>query len=456
MRVPSFVTPRNTTAAVILTVGALAILIEYPGTIEYDAMAQLLEGRAGVYSFWHPPVMSWLLGLADAAVTGAGLFAAGQALTAFGALAALMWLPLRVKWTALWALPLLLLPQVFAFQGIVWKDVLFADASLAGFVLLALAAAHWNPARRRFALLGGSVLFLALAALTRQNGLLLVPAAALALGLVVRRRESSWRRGAIFGVAFFAATVAAVAGATGLLMLRHDGEDATGYQFKLLHVYDLTGMIRRNPTIELKVLDREAPEFARVIRGDGARLYSPERNDTMEQSQGIEAGLDVTPPDVLSRQWREAVLHHPGTWLIVRAEDFAWVFLQIHPERCVPFAAGVGNEPEFLPDLEMKSRFDARDRVLLGYDKFFVGTPFYSHAFFALIAIAALWPMARRRRSEDIAMIGMLGGLLAFAVSFFVISIACDYRYLYALDLGAVAAALYLAADWPGIKRAAK
>jgi hypothetical protein len=29
-----------------------------------------------------------------------------------------------------------------------------------------------------------------------------------------------------------------------------------------------------------------------------------------------------------------------------------------------------------------------------------------------------------------------------------VISIACDYRYLYVLDLSAIAAALYLLADW--------
>ena len=41
----------------------------------------------------------------------------------------------------------------------------------------------------------------------------------------------------------------------------------------------------------------------------------------------------------------------------------------------------------------------------------------------------------------------MLGGALTFTASFAVISIACDYRYLYFLDLSAIAAALYLAAS---------
>ena len=40
----------------------------------------------------------------------------------------------------------------------------------------------------------------------------------------------------------------------------------------------------------------------------------------------------------------------------------------------------------------------------------------------------------------------MLASAFAFAASFAVISIACDYRYLYDLDLAVIAAALYLAA----------
>jgi hypothetical protein len=42
----------------------------------------------------------------------------------------------------------------------------------------------------------------------------------------------------------------------------------------------------------------------------------------------------------------------------------------------------------------------------------------------------------------------MLASALSFAASFAVISIACDYRYLYDLDLAVIAAALFAVATW--------
>jgi predicted PurR-regulated permease PerM len=46
-------------------------------------------------------------------------------------------------------------------------------------------------------------------------------------------------------------------------------------------------------------------------------------------------------------------------------------------------------------------------------------------------------------------MVGLIGAALGFTASFAVISLACDYRYLYFLDLAAVAALLYVALDPP-------
>jgi hypothetical protein len=37
---------------------------------------------------------------------------------------------------------------------------------------------------------------------------------------------------------------------------------------------------------------------------------------------------------------------------------------------------------------------------------------------------------------------------MLFTLSFFVISVACQYRYLYALDFSAIASVLYLLADF--------
>jgi hypothetical protein len=58
----------------------------------------------------------------------------------------------------------------------------------------------------------------------------------------------------------------------------------------------------------------------------------------------------------------------------------------------------------------------------------------------------ALVLLLRRGQGSDIAIAGLMAGALVFALSFYVISIACDYRYLYFLDMAAMTGALKLVA----------
>jgi len=95
----------------------------------------------------------------------------------------------------------------------------------------------------------------------------------------------------------------------------------------------------------------------------------------------------------------------------------------------------------------MAPRRDARDLALAHYAKGFMGTPVFSHAFYGILALAGLVLLLRRRAPGDIAMAFLLASALVFTASFFMISIACDYRYLYYLDMAALSAVFYLALD---------
>src|SRR5690349_9235184 len=120
--------PTLAAGGLILAGYGLSMAASLPGHLSYDSVIQLLEGRSGAYSGWHPPVMSWLLGLSDAVVPGAGLFVTGSAALLFGSLLSLLWIPRKVSWMApVVALFLILTPQLLLYQGIVWKDVLFAN-----------------------------------------------------------------------------------------------------------------------------------------------------------------------------------------------------------------------------------------------------------------------------------------------------------------------------------------
>src|SRR5713226_8995845 len=68
-------TSARTASAAILAAGAmLSLAVNYPGHLEFDGIMQLAEGKSRIYSNWHPPVMSWLLGLSAALRGDAWLF----------------------------------------------------------------------------------------------------------------------------------------------------------------------------------------------------------------------------------------------------------------------------------------------------------------------------------------------------------------------------------------------
>ena len=148
----------------------------------------------------------------------------------------------------------------------------------------------------------------------------------------------------------------------------------------------------------------------------------------------------------LAAQWRALILSHPLLYLRQRAAAFGWVLLTPKPAECVMAETGVDGDADALAAAGLAERETARDQALADYAEAFAATPVYSHALYAAAAIVFLILLLRRRADADIAVAALLGGALAFAASFAVISIACDYRYLYFLDLSAIAAALYLAA----------
>ena len=439
--------PRLWAATVIVAGYGITLAVNWPGHLEFDSIRQLLEGRRGVYSNWHPPIMSWMLGVSDAVVPGGALFVLFDATLAFGALLSSLWLVERPSW---WAVPAALvcvaLPQLFLFQAIVWKDVLFADALVAGFVALAHALHRWSSAVARFAWLALSVAMLALAILSRQNGLIVLPCAAFAL-LVGICRISGWPRGFVWAALFFMACGGLAFAANAMLQLRAAKEYAPVVQLEDLQLYDIGGMLKRDRSLPLLVLERARPALAHALRRNGPRLYTPVGHDRLTDDSEIRRWIKTSAPAV-NKQWRWLVLSHPATWLMVRVEDFSWVFLSRHPKQCLTFAVGVITIPADLKAANLGYRYDARDTWLNdSYATPLLNTPAFSHPVFAFAGILCFVLLVIRRRPADIAMAGLLIAAFLFALSFFVVSIACQYRYMFALDLSAIATTFYLLAD---------
>ena len=432
--------------AVILAGFVAMLALNLPGHLSYDSVIQLLDGRSGQYHTWHPPVMAFLLGLGDAVLRGSGLFMGLNAALCFLPLASLLWLKDKVTWlTVLAALGMALTPQLLLYQGILWKDVLFANAALAGFVCLAHVGSHWANPRTRFGLIAAAVAFFLLAALARQNGVIVIGIGALALGWIASRCSGARNTGITYGLTALVALALLMTAGTMALNLRSANDNGPAAQINQLRVYDLIGALVQDPGMPLPILQAQAPKLAARMRDDGVRLYSPLKIDTLEASQNLQDGI-ATPASAkpIAQEWRNLILHRPFLYLRVRAAVFAQVFLTPDLRQCVPYYVGVDGPADAMAELHLTRRWNASDRFLANYASRFVGTPIFSHVAFAALALVLLITLLRRKRPADIALAAMLVAALIFSLSFFAISIACDYRYLYALDLSALYALLYL------------
>ena len=441
------------TTAILLALGAaISVWLNFPGHMSYDSVVQLAEGRAGAYGLsGHPPVMSWLLGLADAVMPGPALFVLFDTVLIGCAMVSLVLLGRRVSWiSAMIAAGISTFPQLVIYPSIVWKDVLFAGAATAGFACLANAATRWETPRWRHAFCGLGLVLLILAALARQNGIVILPFAAIAVVWIAAISPSSpgIGRAILHGVAYLAAGLAITAGASGALTPHNTAPTAAVRgQFGNLQTYDMVRALALSPNTKMRVLRARAPWFERLLRQDGVTAFSPVRIDSLEPVME-RAGEHPDSTDLIAAQWKDMFLRDPWLYLRVRADAFRWVLMPPSQEDCVLILTGVDGPPEEMAALGLITRKTRQDDRLADYALWFASTPIYSHAAYGVVALSLMVGLVVRRRAADIAVAAMLAGALAFTAAFAVISIACDYRYLYDLDLAAIAASLYVAATW--------
>lgn len=425
----------------------LMLALNLPGQLSVDSVLQLHEGRTGVRDTFGPAIYARILGGFDAIQPGAGLYVTVSGSVLFASLLSLRFLRGRVSWLCVpVALAMVLSPTLLIYQGIVWKDVLFANLAAAGFVCLAFAAQAWSDRPFRWLVLLAALILFALAALLRQNGLIAVVLAALALAWTVR--SGGWPSSLAWGVGGLAAILLASAGLNAAASFRAEDPDrAMGVGMRILQHYDLVAAASIDPSYRFDAIDKVRPQNDDFIKAVADQAYSPQRVDRMEQAPTLIRRMFKTPRDAIQAEWRNLVLRQTDTYLAHRADAFRWVFLTPDLQACLPQHYGVAGPPDKLADLGLTAGAEPRHLALLRYGERFYGTPFFSHLAFAGLAVLVAGLLLLRRDPADWVMIAMLASALGFAASFFVISLACDYRYLYYLDLAAMVGVLYLAID---------
>ena len=440
-----------------LVVGAglvATLAANLPGQMSLDSVITLFEARTDVRQTWAPPVSSWLLKLFDGVVAGTGLYVTASAALLYFSLMSLVRLRGRATWGGVVLAALALAtPQFLIYQGIVWRDVLFANLSLAGFIMLGHAARHWRPGLSRILPLSGALACLTLAALVRQNGPILALAAAGVLAWTARsggRKASlAWGLGSLAAAGVLSLAVNQLAQPPEISKTLRPEAAAL-----ILEHYDVVGAKAHHPKLKLDAIGAADPAARDLLESQSAAHYSAARVDTLDADPVFRKTLWRVPAAVMQAQWRDVILHDPAAYALHRLDVFRWTLLTPELEKCLPVQVGVEGPAEMLAELDVQAGADRQDQALAAYAKRFYGTPIYSHLAWALVAVGMIVLLWRRGDAADWAIIGLLGGALAFAASFALISVACDYRYLYLLDVAAMTALIYVALDPPSRRRA--
>ena len=442
----------------VLAVGLLAMLgANLPGHLSYDSVAQLFEGHFHIRETWGPAHYAWVLGFFDQFIPGTSLYVTVSGALFFGTFAALGDLRPRLSWWApAMAAAVALLPQVMVFQGIVWKDVMFANCAVAGFVLIAHAARVWDRPRRRWALLIAALVLMAAGDQVRQNGIIAGGFAALALGVIAAGHAAAAR----FWGRVWRCAAWTVGGLMALLIVGHaetvlseppkaPTDTALGTGIRIVQSYDILGAMALDPDYRPAVLIAAAPRAVAVLHARAKADYSGRRVDFIDRDLPIQDAMNSISDKAFADQWFALILKNPGLYLRVRIEDFRWVFAPPVIDWCLPIYVGVDAPEDKMKPLGLAHRYVQSDIMLANYSSWFLDTPAYSHVFYAAVSVLLAGLLLWRRGPGDLPLAALQLAGVAFAASFFIISIACDYRYLYFTDLAAIVGLVYAAVDPP-------
>jgi hypothetical protein len=446
---------------VITVAGALASLVaDWPGHFSVDSVNQMSQARLGRYNDWHPPIMAWLLRWADRLTPGAPSFIVADTGLFFASLLVFATGERRPRWIGVAAMALVALsPQALIFQGVVWKDILFADTTIAAFAALALAGRFWRRPTARAASLAGALALFLIAALSRQTGIVIAAVGAasfVTIAWAVRPAPRGLGLAAPLGGGLALCALGGLAAAISFAFaLDSDGQPGRPAQVALLQTYDLAGVDHFDPRLAMPALHRHAPALEWFMRAEAGPRFRPGSIDYLDTLPAAEAVLPP-PGKLVAPDWKQMILQHPLLYLKVRAWVF-WVTLARPKSQSCPLVS-VGIQTDADDDLAragLETRIDAKDKLDDAYVEAFDGGPVLSHLLWGAVAIGllglGLFDVVRRgdRRPETLAAIGLLTAALAFVVSFLPVALACDYRYFYLLDLAAMTALVHRACARP-------
>lgn len=414
-------------------------LLFYPGYMSPDSLDSLNQIVTGHMRDWHPPLFTLIWG---------ALF------HITGKISSMLFVILLVEWSAwlffaiylytrtrsckLSLVPLVLgfSPIILTLSGVVWKDVLMANALALGTCFtLALSHIHGTVKRRAILIIAIS-LFLS-AALLRYNILLsLMPLLYLLFSTYGGSRLSGKSAVAV-AIIFFVATSFVMSAAIDKAFSVEKTHPSAGIMVDdIIHIDNAINTRNSHLNHILNSISEECGKRGVVV--DGFIVCSDPQNQHL---------LTTTYYNDLKALWLKTLVHHPVRYALYRIH--AYFLLLFSPsDQAYIWQDGVikNNLGIHVASIDIQGAMKLYV-VSFGYSHF----PFLFEAWF-WIGVSLIFMM--RRLSRQITLVALSG--LAYMISYLPLTVATDYRYIYwSVWACLICLILYLADKYkfPTIKR---
>lgn len=421
--------------ALIVVCFLISCALNYPGHLNYDTLIQLEEGRSRTYLSIHPPIMSAILGMCDALFRGTGLFFILMNALYFSSFL-LVTSGKRFGLLTWFLAPcLFLLPSFLLYQGVLTKDVLFANFALAALTLL-----YCSNGKRRLSgvfFVLSSICF-AVATLARQQGVLVLLGGIMIVFMQEPERNAE-RDGThatrIIRTAKLLALVAAslffmVAGIS--VTAKQGPVSATDIGLKILEIYDMAGITTQTDEEDFSQLE------ARGINTDSLKQhfrlnYGADRADPLANPNPARDAVLALPLEEVSRQWVRTIQRFPREYFFHRLNTYVYMLGFGDRDKCNyvhPVGVPSGSIADALVErLGLTPGIPRQIQPLVTSAWLWRNSIFYYPALYLAIGLIVLLTC---RRSGDYPLLAALCvSSMLFTLSYFFIGIACDFRYVY-------------------------
>lgn len=404
--------------------GVLLVTVSfYPGYLSFDSLEQLKQARSGMFTDWHPPLMSFIWYLFDRIMPGPVGMLLFHNLMFWSGLALFISQFINHKLLAtIIIFSIGFSPPVIALLGTIWKDVGLASALLLAVALLCCAQ---QTGRKSYWLAALLPLFYGLS--VRHNGVFAVFPLAIWTGFLACNQL----RGQFLWATQKPAVLAIVLGLLILMLLvvssqiinRGLIQGRKTYVIQTLLLHDLAAISIAQDQLYIPTYASKGVNLEEL-----RTIYTPREVVPLFCCNSAPHHLIMTNNEVnvlqLEKAWLNAIASHPKSYLTHRIAVFKALLGIGQNTVCLPFQSGI--DPNSLGLIVRPSRLNRALawRLERLHDSLLFRGWLYLTLLIGLLLVAAL-PGLRQNKAIVISL-GSSGML--YALTYFFIAPTCDFR----------------------------